>query len=112
MAVIEPASRPKGRNFTAEELVGKTIRIVSPDGKLPVGHAITITADGEHVANAYKVTVVMEASAITQAIIRLYRLDLDSAEREDVPTEVAVAYENIEIAVSAIVSGAREKEVD
>ena len=108
MAHIEESPR-SGRNFTGEELVGKTIRIVSPDGKPPVGHAITITADGERVNNVYKVTVVMEASAITQAIIRLYRLDLVDADVVTIPTEVAMAYDNIEIAVSAIVSEVRDE---
>ena len=108
MAHIEESGR-KGRNFTGEELMDKTIRIVSPDGKPPVGHAITITADGERVNNAYKVTVTMEASAITQAIIRLYRFDLDTQEREEVPTEEAVAWA-YEVSVSAIVSEARGQE--
>ena len=108
MAHIEESPR-KGRNFTGEELMGKTIRIVSPDGKSPVGHAITITADGERVSNIYKVTVIMEASAITQAIIHLYRLDLDKEELEEVPTEEAVAWAD-EGSVSAIVFEVRGQE--
>jgi hypothetical protein len=50
--------RPQGRNFTAEELIGRRIRIDGPvpkRGDLPTGRTIQIIADDELVDNAYKV---------------------------------------------------------
>lgn len=99
MAVIQ---RAKGRNFTAEELIGRRIRIEGPAPKrkdLPTGHTIMIIADDELVDNAFKVDLTLEANELVQAKIWLYRLDL-----ADAPIETITLRDDIELSFSAIVS--------
>lgn len=100
MAVIQAGS--KGRNFTAEELIGRRIRIECPaprKNRLPTGHTVMIIADDEQVDNAYKVDLVLEAQSVVEAKIRLYRLDLP-----DAPTEEITLRDDIELSISAIVT--------
>ena len=106
MAIL-PGYYLKGRNFTAEELIGRTIRIESPapkKGTPPNGRGIRIFADQETVDNACKLELSIEPNAVVEAKVTLYRLDLATVEDEDVPTEVVTLRDNIEVSFSAIVS--------
>jgi hypothetical protein len=96
----------RGRNFTAEELMGRQIRIESLAPKRetsPTGYAMMIIADDEVVNNAGKLELSIEPDAVIEARVTLYRLDLATAEGR-APTEVAVLRDNIEMSFSAIVS--------
>jgi hypothetical protein len=94
----------KGRNFTAEELIGRQIRIEGPAkrGKVPTGYKMLIIADDEEVNNACKLELSIEPDAVVEAKVTLWRFDL--ATEEGLPTEVAVLRDNIEVSFSAIVS--------
>lgn len=95
-----------GRNFTAEELIGRQIRIEGPVPKKetsPKGYFMMIIADDEMVNNACKLELTIEPDAVVEAKVTLYRLDLATPE-ERTPTEVAVLRDNIEVSFSAIVS--------
>lgn len=103
MAVLQRAI-PQGRNFTADELVGRQIRIEGPVPKkddLPTGRTVRVIADGEEVNNAFKAEITLAATELTQAKIWLYRFDLAGAE---VPIEEITLRDNIELSFSAIVS--------
>lgn len=89
----------KGRDFTAEELVGRQIRIES---HVPIGYNLMIIADDESVNNVTKLELSIEPCAMVEAKVTLYRFD--QATEEGVPTEVAVLRDNIEVSFSAIVS--------
>jgi hypothetical protein len=96
----------KGRNFTAEELVGRQIRIEGPvpkRGTQPIGYNMLIVADDESIDNACKLELSIEPDAVIEARVTLYRFDLATAE-ERVPTEVVTLRDNIEVSFSAIVS--------
>jgi hypothetical protein len=89
-------------DFTAEELLGRQIRIEGPvpkKGNDPTGHTIRIIADDDLVDNAYKAVLILEAGEITQAKIMLYRHD-----KENAPTEEVTLRDNLEVSFSAIVS--------
>lgn len=95
---------PKGRYFTADELVGRQIRIEGPvpaRKDLPTGRTIMVIADDEPVDNAFKVEISVEATELTTAKIWLYRFDLAG---EKVPIEKITLRDNIELSFSAIVS--------
>lgn len=100
MAVIQAGS--KGRNFTAEELIRRRIRIECPaprkDG-VPTGHTVMVIADDEQVDNAYKIDLLLEADSVVEAKIKLYRFDLP-----DAPTEEITLRDDIEVSISAIVT--------
>lgn len=89
---------PKGRDFTAEELTGRTIRIESVSD-LPVGVGVMVTADGEMVGNVGKIVLSIEPNSIVEATLTLFRFD-----KEDVPTEEVTLRDNVEVSFSAVVS--------
>ncbi len=100
------AGGAKGRNFTAEELVGRRVRIECPAPKkngLPVAHALIIIADDETVDNACKLELIVEPQDIIQVKITLYRFDLVEPDGP-CPTEKVTLRDNIELSFSAIVS--------
>lgn len=88
---------PKGRDFTAEELIGRTIRIEGPiprKSDIPTGQTIVVTADGELVANACKAVLTLEADDLTMAKITLWC---------DGQQEEVTLRDNIEVSFSAVV---------
>lgn len=96
----------KGRNFTAEELVGRRVRIECPSPKkkgLPVAHALMIVADDEMVGNACRLELIVEPNDIIQVKITLYRFDPVEPDGP-CPTEEVILRDNIELSFSAIVS--------
>jgi hypothetical protein len=104
MAVIQPGS--KGRDFTAEELIGRRIRIEGPVPKkngLPTGNVIRIIADDEEVGNAFKAIISLEANELTEAKIWLYRFDMVEPDGP-CPVEKVTLRDNIEISFSAYIS--------
>lgn len=104
MASIQ-IQRTKGRNFTAEELVGRRIRIEGPVPKrngVPIGHAMMVIADDEMVDNACKIELIIEPANVVEAKITLYRLDLPNA-----PMETITVRDDIEVSFSAYVSEVR-----
>lgn len=109
MVAVEHAL-PQGRDFTAGELIGRTVRIECPipakDGR-PVARTLAIFADGELVANACKLELVVEPAAVIAATITLVRLDQVSSHDQTVPTEQVTLRDNIELSFSAVVSEVR-----
>lgn len=104
MAVIHPGTR--GRDFTAEELLGRQIRIegpVSKKGGVPAGHAIRVIVDDEEVGNAFKAILKLEANALVEAKISLYRFDLVEPDGP-CPIEEVTLRDDIEVSFSAYVS--------
>lgn len=104
MASIQ-IQRTSGRNFTAEELVGRRIRIEGPVPKkngVPIGYGMMVIADDEMVDNACKIELIIEPANVVEAKITLYRLDLP-----DVPTETITVRDDIEVSFSAYVSEVR-----
>lgn len=89
---------PKGRDFTTEELIGRTIRIESVAME-PVGRAIAVTADGEMIGNCGKIVLSIEPDSIVEATLTLFRFD-----KEDAPTEEVTLRDNVEVSFSAVVS--------
>ena len=89
---------PRGRDFTAEELTGRTIRIESVSD-LPVGVGMMVTADGEMVGNIGKIVLSIEPNSIVEATLTLFRFD-----KEDVPTEEVTLRDNVEVSFSAVVT--------
>jgi hypothetical protein len=105
MAVLQRET-PKGRDFTAEELIGRQIRIEGPVPKRrisPLGHAMMVIADDEMVNNACKIELAIEPCGIVEAKITLYRFDRATKD-PGVPTEEITLRDNIEVSFSAIVS--------
>jgi hypothetical protein len=92
-----------GRDFTAEELIGRQIRIECPTYVVPTGRTLAITADGEQINNACKLVLTAAADAITEIKLTLYRFDLVTKD-PGVPTEEITLQDNIEVSLSAIVS--------
>jgi hypothetical protein len=94
----------KGRDFTAEELVGMRIRIEGPvpkHGAPPVGYAMMVLADDEMINNVSKIVLTIEPNAIVEATLTLYRGE--TVENEAITEEVMLR-DNIELSFSAIVS--------
>jgi len=96
---------PEGRDFTAEELIGRNIRIEGPvpkRGTAPIGVGMMVIADDEMVGNVTKVVLSMEPCSIIEATLTLWRFD--QATEQGVPTEEVTLRDNIELSFSAIVS--------
>ena len=92
----------RGRDFTAQELIGRRIRIEGPgpkDGKPPIGYAMMVLADGEMITNVVKLVLTIEPCAVVEAILSLG----NRADWEVQPEEVALR-DNIEVSFSAIAS--------
>lgn len=105
MAVLQRES-PEGRNFTADELIGRQIRIegtMPKRGMPPTGHDMMVFADGEVVSNACRLELSIEPDAVVEAKVTLYRFDPVTKE-ELHPPEVVVLRNNIEVSFSAIAS--------
>lgn len=103
MAVVREA--PTRHTFTAEELIGRQIRIEGPvpsRKRPPTGHSLRIIADDESVSNACKLELVIEPTGLIEAKITLWRFDQGT--EEGVPTEEVTLRDNIELSFSAIVS--------
>jgi len=99
MAVVQ--EYPKGRDFTAEELIGRQIRIEGPvpkRGTPPIGVGMMVIADDEMVGNVTKVVLNIEPCSIVEATLTLWTTG------RDVPTEEVTLRDNIELSFSAIVS--------
>ncbi len=94
---------PKGRNFTAEELVGRRIRIEGP-ANTPVAYHFLIFADDELVTNITKLTLSIEPDSLIEATITLLRSDLSTENMETMPTETVTLRDDIELSFSAIAS--------
>lgn len=104
MAVIQAGT--KGRDFTAEELIGRQIRIEGPVPRkkgLPTGHSIRLIADDEEIDNAFKVELLLEANEIVTAKISLYRLDKAEPDKP-CPVEEVTLRDDIEVSFSAYAS--------
>jgi hypothetical protein len=104
MAVIQQGAR--GRDFTAEELTGRQIRIEGPVPKkngLPNGNTIRIVADDEEVGNAFKAIISLGAGELTEATIWLYRFDSVKPDGP-CPVEKVTLRDNIELSFSAYIS--------
>lgn len=104
MAVVQPGIR--GRDFTADELIGRQIRIEGPVPKKngsPNGNAIRIIADDEEVGNAFKAIISLEANELTEATIWLYQFDRVEPDGP-CPVEKVTLRDNIELSFSAYVS--------
>ena len=94
----------KGRDFTAEELVGMRIRIVGPvpkHGAPPVGYVMMVLADDEMINNVSKIVLTIEPNAIVEATLTLYRGE--TAENESRTEEITLR-NDIEVSFSAFVS--------
>lgn len=108
MTVIYPGS--KGRNFTAEELLGRQIRIEGPAPRsleVPVGHTLMVLADDEQVNNVLKIELILEPSSIVEARLTLFRKDRitrDIQKSGEVPTEEVTLRDDVRVSLSAIVS--------
>lgn len=103
MAVLRET--PRGRDFTAEELIGRQIRIEGPVPKRkasPTGFGMRVIADDEFVGNVSKIVLSIEPSSIVEATLTLWRFD--QATEQDVPTQEVTLRDNIELSFSAIVS--------
>lgn len=98
MAVV-PGYSLKGRDFTAEELIGRTIRIEAPGPTRtkPMGYAVMVLADGEMVNNVLNLELAIEPNAVVEA-----RLTLDRGKTAE--PETVTLRDNIELSFSAIVS--------
>lgn len=97
---------PKWRDFTAEELVGRQIRIEGPvpeKKELPSGYRLRVIADDEEIGNACKFELNIVPDGLIEAKITLWRLDLQDR-KGNVPTETVTLRDNIELSFSAIVS--------
>lgn len=104
MAVIQPGT--KGRDYTAEELIGRRIRIVGPvpTGNVsPIGHAIMILTEDEMIGNVLKVELTLDPCSVVEAKITLARLD-KTAPYAPLVTEEIILRDNVEVSFSAIVS--------
>src|SRR5579859_2539938 len=104
MAVIHQGTR--GRDFTAQELIGRQIRIEGPVPKkdgLPTGNTIRVIADDEEVGNAFKAIISLEAGELTEAKIWLYRFDPVEPDGP-CPIEKVTLRDNIELSFSAYIS--------
>jgi hypothetical protein len=110
MAVIH-VPKGNGRDFTAEELIGKQIRIEGPApkyGKPPIGYAMSVFADGEMVNNVIKIVLTIEPTAVVEAILTLVFVNRTKWEAHaEVPPEEITLRENIEFSFSALVSEAQ-----
>jgi hypothetical protein len=98
MAVLH-IETPKGRDFTAEELVGRRIRIEGPvpSGKTaPIGCSMMVIADDEMVTNVSRLELVIAPNAVVEA-----KLQLISGKAL---TEEITLRDDIEVSFSAIVS--------
>jgi len=89
MAVMRET--PRGRDFTAEELIGRQIRI-----ECPVEQATRVAADGETIGNASKVVLTIAQNNVAEAILTLCHVDQT--------VEEITLRDNIELSFSAIVS--------
>ncbi|SRR6266480_2035328 len=97
----------ESRAFTAEELIGRQIRIESPvpkEGMPPLGIGMMIIADNELVNNALKLELSIEPNAIVEAILTLYQGE--TPENEAI-TERVTLRDNIAMSFSAIASEVR-----
>lgn len=107
MAVIH-VPEGTGRDFTAEELIGKHIRIEGPvpkDGKPPIGYAMSVFADGKMVNNVFKIVLTIEPTSVVEAILTLYPADRTKWQAlADTQVEEVTLRENIEFSFSAVVS--------
>ena len=102
MAAIRTSSQ--GRDFTAEELIGKHVRIECPDPGakgVPVGYFLTITADGERVNNICKLGLTVEPDSIIEVTLTLYQGE--TVENKARTSEVTLR-DHIELSFSAIAS--------
>ena len=98
---------PIGRDFTAEELIGRQIRIEGPvphKKRPPIGCAMLVIADDEMVGNVSKIVLTIEPNSIVEAILTLYLGE--TAENQAITKEVTLR-DNIELSFSAIVSEAQ-----
>ena len=94
----------KGRGFTAEELVGRQIRIEGPvpnRKRPPIGIGMMVIADDEMVGNVLRIVLTIEPNNIVEAKLTLYFGE--TAENEAITKEVTLR-DNIELSFSAIVS--------
>ncbi|SRR6266516_4041628 len=92
----------KGRDFTAEELIGRRIRIEGPVPKKslpPIGISMMVIADGEMVGNVLKIVLTIEPNNIVKATLTRFH------SRQ--PTEEITLRDDIEVSFSAIVSEAQ-----
>lgn len=105
MAVIQ-ASTSKGRDFTAEELIGRRVRFEAPvkSKKIPMGYELLVIADDEAVNNVSKIVLTLKPDAVIEAIVTLYRFDLVTKNMVSTPIEEVVLRDNLEVSFSAIVS--------
>jgi hypothetical protein len=101
MAVIHSDTR--GRDFTAEELIGQRIRIEGPvSTKIPpVGYAMMIIADDEMVNNVTKLELAVDPCSIIEAKLTLYH---DETTENKPMTEEVTLRDNINVSFSSIVS--------
>ena len=92
-----------GRDFTAEELIGRQIRIEGPvpDKHVPpAGYAMRVIADGEVVTNVFKFVLTIATDCVVEAILTLSH---DGMEEDE---EITLR-DNIELSFSAFVSEVR-----
>jgi hypothetical protein len=104
MAAIQPGTR--GRDFTAEELIGRRVRIVGPvptGNKPPIGHAMMVVADDEMVDNVLRIELVIDPCSVVEAKLTLAHLD-KAVPYGPIPTEEVVLRDHVEVSFSAIVS--------
>lgn len=104
------ATTPKGRDFTAKELIERRIRIESPYPKksgCPVGHAVMVIADDQIVNNVVKIELTIEPAALVEATLTLTRFDLLQEGDALLPTEQAIVRDNVDLSFSAIVAEVR-----
>lgn len=97
MAVVHGG--PKGRDFTADELAGRTIRIegpVPPRNGSPIGHAMMVIADDEMVGNVTRLELNIEPCAIVEAKITL-------VDTKTGVEEVVTVRDDIQVSFSAVV---------
>ena len=106
MAAIRTSSQ--GRDFTAEELIGKHVRIECPDPGakgVPVGYFLTITADGERVNNICKLGLMVEPDSIIEVKLLLCHRNQTAEKIFDIEKfEEVTLRDNLELSFSAIAS--------
>ena len=96
------------RNYTAEELIGREIRIEGPV-RTPVGHKILVIADDEEIGNVAKIELVMEPHEYIKAKLTLWRFDLFTV-KDPLVVDVHQT-SDVNVSFSAIVDEASQAEI-
>lgn len=96
--------RAQGRDFTAEELLGRHIRIEGPvpkKGKEPLGFEIMVIADDEMVGNVARIELVLDPCELVTAKLTLIHPNQPAS--GDLLTEEVTLSRNVDVSLTASV---------